>query len=93
MNLALLTAILGLFAATPTLGDNDPCRGLESDKIAKELCLCRQIESDLQRLNCFDRQTLTQIALRAQARALAQWLSERPYGIEAMRELLRSEND
>lgn len=81
------------FLASLAAADETECRWLEADRLAEQLCTCRQIESDIQRLRCFDQQTVLEMALRRQAAARAEWLSKQPFGIEAMRNQLGDQSN
>jgi hypothetical protein len=82
-----------LLSGSPVIADENECQWLETDRLAAELCECRQIESDIQRLQCFDRQTVLEMVMRRQAAARAEWLSRQPFGVEAMRDRLDDQSN
>ncbi|WP_138058733.1 hypothetical protein [Sulfitobacter pontiacus] len=83
---AFVAVLFPILLSSPIAADENECVNLETDRLAAELCQCRQIESDIQRLQCFDRQAVLEMVMRRQADARAEWLSRQPFGIEAMRD-------
>lgn len=91
----MLNKIGGVFVSVlfgvPAFAQSDQCRWMETDRLAASLCECREIESDIERLQCFEKVSRTDMLLRRQADARAEWLSRQPFGIEAMRDRTSSE--
>ncbi|MFG6543816.1 hypothetical protein ACGYLM_07360 [Sulfitobacter sp. 1A10445] len=82
---------LAVVSGSAAFANEAECQWLDSDPLVKRLCECREIESDIERLACFERSSIIEFALKRQASARAEWLSRQPYGIQAMRD--RTEND
>lgn len=82
---------LAAVSGSAAFANETECQWLDSDPLVKRLCECRQVESDIERLNCYERSTVIEFAMKRQAYARAEWLSRQPYGMQAMRD--RAEKD
>jgi hypothetical protein len=61
------------------------CEALSEYPTELNLCECRKIENDIERLLCFDKEAAIDAARRGLAEAMTEQLSRQKYGPDAMR--------
>lgn len=82
------TTLLAVLPAIALADGEETVCSYEKDQLVKSYCACREIENDIERLQCFDRNAILQIAVRRVLRAKALDLAETEAGKAAMLEAL-----